>query len=258
MAGGRNRKFCSRECAFPKARVTAQCPVCRNEFTTRADQPGKTCSRECFYESMKRRRAETCETCGKPLERSPYQQAAHVYCSQACKHNAGRVSFECRQCGNSVTRARWEVIDPANSFCSSACVVEFRKNDPAIKAHAKAMQAAQVRTRGPTVPELLLYGLLAEIVGPDGFEKQPNILGRTPDAAIPNLRIAFQADGDYWHGPNAPATNRKADATFNALFSKEGWVDVRLWEHYLKRNPDICRGRLESAITAARLATERS
>jgi len=56
------------------------------------------------------------------------------------------------------------------------------------------MQATHVRTKAPTKPEMILYGLLAELVGPDGFEQQPRVLGRTPDAAIRDLRIAFQAD----------------------------------------------------------------
>jgi len=41
------------------------------------------------------------------------------------------------------------------------------------------MQATHVRTKAPTKPEMILYGLLAELVGPDGFEQQPRVLGRT-------------------------------------------------------------------------------
>lgn len=100
----------------------------------------------------------------------------------------------------------------------------------------------------------ILIQLVAELVGPDGFELQPGVLGRTPDAAVRDLRIAFQADGDYWHGPNSPEGNKRSDADFNVLFLLSGWDVVRVWESTLKRQPDIARNLLTGAIQLAREA----
>jgi very-short-patch-repair endonuclease/endogenous inhibitor of DNA gyrase (YacG/DUF329 family) len=257
VAGGRLRKYCSRACAFPgPVLATSTCQQCGVLFTRRADQMGPFCSRQCAAESFKRQTISACDHCGREVSRAPHQQSLETYCSVECKHEASRVTFNCFHCGAVVTRAKWEVHDPGKAYCSRKCTAASRKSDPVWREHAQQMQAAHVRTKAPTVPELILYDLLTQLVGESGFERQPRILGRTPDAAILVLRMAFQADGDYWHGTHAPEGNKRADATFNELFISHGWDVVRISESVLKQQPNVARSLLEQRIGGRKAGLE--
>ena len=251
IAGGRLRKYCSRGCAFP-GKSSSLCAQCGVTYTRPAHQLGKFCSRACTAESFKRRTAASCLECGQGVERANWELSDTVFCSVKCKHMNGRSGFTCFHCGSPVRRATWTVRDAGKAYCSRKCTSESRRIDPAWQEHARQMQSKHIRSRGETEPERILYELLCLAVGTDGFLRQPSLLGRHPDAAIPELRIAFQADGDYWHGSNAPAGNRRADESFNRLFKREGWIVVRLWESDLKRDPGAAYKRIKRIISQAR------
>ncbi len=188
------------------------------------------------------------------MQRSPHQLTgqSQTFCSRACKHLTGRLTFKCYHCGVAVTRARWEVKNEDKAYCSRECTSASRAADPAWQEHARQMQSAHVRNKAPTKPELALYQILTDLLGADGFERQPRIHGRHPDAAVPALRLALQADGDYWHGPDAPEGNKRADASFNELFIREGWHVVRLREKTLTREPDVARALIAGVIAECR------
>lgn len=88
------------------------------------------------------------------------------------------------------------------------------------------------------------------------FRKYPQKIYGKPDAASKKLRIAFFFDSDFWHGydfentlkkrlPNdywvqriARNVQRDLDVTFK--LQSEGWTVVRLWEHEIEKQPEMC------------------
>ncbi|MER7128360.1 DUF559 domain-containing protein [Streptosporangium saharense] len=74
----------------------------------------------------------------------------------------------------------------------------------------------------------------------------------------PELRIVFQADGDYWHGKKAtdrgetpdPAVAKamQRDRSQDAYLDKAGWRILRLWESELIRHPGECLERISALL----------
>lgn len=89
----------------------------------------------------------------------------------------------------------------------------------------------------------------------------PDLPGR-PDFVFRRARVAVFVDGDFWHGWRFPAWrlklsekwelkiagNRKRDARNHAKLRRAGWKVIRIWDHQLERDPDLCLGRILDAI----------
>lgn len=84
------------------------------------------------------------------------------------------------------------------------------------------------------------------------FLKHQSKLPGSPDAVIPQRKIAIFIDGDFWHGYRYPAwkqkimstfwrekieTNRKRDQKNFRKLRRQGWKVIRIWGHSIKNNP---------------------
>lgn len=91
-----------------------------------------------------------------------------------------------------------------------------------------------------------------------------NVIGK-PDFALPELKIAFFADSDFWHGFNWQKANEdiktnrafwikkierniERDHEVSVSLRKLGWQVVRFWEHEIVHDPEGCLKKITAAI----------
>lgn len=110
-----------------------------------------------------------------------------------------------------------------------------------------------------TGPELKLKPALEYL----NFEYQPNGIYGKPDFANKTNQILLFIDGCYWHKCPfdfvTPKTrtefwlqkidgNVKRDTIVNGELEREGWKVVRIWEHDVRKYPDIVIYRVKSIL----------
>lgn len=78
-----------------------------------------------------------------------------------------------------------------------------------------------------------------------------------PDIVITRCKIAIFVDGDFWHGKNMDAIekrihsnrtywlpkirrNRERDAEVNDVLTEQGWIVLRFWESDIKKQLEQC------------------
>lgn len=78
-----------------------------------------------------------------------------------------------------------------------------------------------------------------------------------PDIVITRCKIAIFVDGDFWHGKNMDAIekriqshrtywlpkirrNRERDAEVNDALTEQGWIVLRFWESDIKKQLEQC------------------
>jgi very-short-patch-repair endonuclease len=90
-----------------------------------------------------------------------------------------------------------------------------------------------------------------DVFGAGEWHREQLVFKWTVDAAVLKLRLAVQADGDYWHGllpgsANDPrvAGNIANDRRQERYLHAAGWTVLRFWESELLRRPDDCRREL--------------
>ena len=119
---------------------------------------------------------------------------------------------------------------------------------------------SRIRGRGNKKTEIALVRLLRQnkIIG---WRRHLPIPGR-PDFAFPKFKIAVFVDGCFWHCCpkhfNLPANNRSfwkrkftdnkaRDQRVNRILRKRGWCVIRLWEHDLRKRPNLCVSRIKAS-----------
>jgi DNA mismatch endonuclease (patch repair protein) len=114
-----------------------------------------------------------------------------------------------------------------------------------------------------TKPELFLGDLLRELIPKMRIRKNLVNLPGKPDYYIPKLKIAFFADGCFFHGCRKhlrmPKDNRKywkakiernqsRDIENNRKLRQLGIKPIRIWEHDLRKNNQNVRNRIKRII----------
>jgi very-short-patch-repair endonuclease len=91
--------------------------------------------------------------------------------------------------------------------CSEGCACgRHTTSDELRQARSESMKRRlpelnrMMGKRGSTEPERRLYSLLTKAYGAEGFIVQHPVGRFTLDAYTPEDRIAWEADGSYWHG----------------------------------------------------------
>ena len=94
------------------------------------------------------------------------------------------------------------------------------------------------------------------------FNRHYKLIGK-PDIAFPSVKLAVFIDGDFWHGYNWKVkkeipprvfwqskigSNIKRDRKVNRELSKIGWKVMRIWEHEIEKNPDLCVSRIRRTL----------
>lgn len=114
---------------------------------------------------------------------------------------------------------------------------------------------SKIRSKN-TKLETYFCKLLSKTIYKDGYRFRKNykkVLG-CPDIAFPKYKIAVFIDGDFWHGYNFKLAssrlpkvywqdkisgNMMRDKTVTKELRRQGWKVIRIWEHQVKKNPQI-------------------
>lgn len=198
-----DRAFCSMECRSGARMVTKTCPVCGEDFTIALSNEDRyqTCSMACKNKDTE---YLNCKRCGKRF--APRHNNSKHYCSDACRRPV--LMMACHNCGREF---RTHPSDVNRRFCSIPCVRQF-------------MGETRLEARVRVALEMLGVGFVQEYP-----------FGRwSIDFAIPERKVAVEADGDYWHKILA-----RRDAKRDAHMKASGWKVVRLAERDVNSVPNL-------------------
>ena len=102
------------------------------------------------------------------------------------------------------------------------------------------------------------------------FRKHLHEVPGRPDVAFTRARVLVFIDGDFWHGYGfrrwkenlAPSwqrkisENRARDRRNSRRLRQDGWKVVRLWQHEVERDLNLCVERVVEAVAKARAAED--
>ncbi|MDY3203266.1 very short patch repair endonuclease [Methanocorpusculum bavaricum] len=112
-----------------------------------------------------------------------------------------------------------------------------------------------------TSPELKLRKLLWKS-GLRGYRVYYNLPGK-PDIVFTKQKLAIFVDGCFWHKCpvcfRPPATNGEfwneklqknveRDLRVNEELQNTGWTVLRIWEHEIKKTPDVVVGKIRELL----------
>lgn len=143
----------------------------------------------------------------------------------------------------------------------------------------RSVRMAKVRPRGNRSTELALCSALRRSKV-SGWRRHARLslgtvsrCGRLlagysrPDFVFTRPRAVVFVDGCFWHACPLHRTkpennrafwqrkltaNRVRDRQMTRALQKRGWTVVRIWEHDIKRQPDLCVQRIRAALIATR------
>jgi very-short-patch-repair endonuclease len=103
-----------------------------------------------------------------------------------------------------------------------------------------------------TKPHRLVEDLLVES-GLQFFMREYPIGYYHVDEALPEIKLAIEVDGCYWHGCQECGLPPRGDVLYldrskSSYLAKHGWLLVRIKEHEILRNPTECLLRVQTAI----------
>ena len=167
----RRGRWCSRECQKEFHAVEKVCPVCGKSFKVPRGVAHRytACSLKCSYINIKDYK---CKRCGKTF-RSSEKRWKPKYCSEECRRPP--IYINCKNCG---IEFRKIPADKDRQFCSFAC---YR------------------RYQGETGIEKIVRRSLDLLDLGHEYIQEAKIGRYAIDFYIPDLRIAIEADGSYWH-----------------------------------------------------------
>lgn len=93
------------------------------------------------------------------------------------------------------------------------------------------------------------------------YRKNFKLLLGKPDIVIPRCHIAIFVDGDFWHGRNFSAIDKRIDVNHdfwinklkknierdkyvNEALTEQGWLVLRFWDSDIKKDLNGCLSRI--------------
>jgi len=97
------------------------------------------------------------------------------------------------------------------------------------------------------------FKALMESNGLTGFITEHEVGYYAIDEARPDLKIAVEVDGCYYHscpqcGLKGPRGTLRTDKTKTTYLTHRGWAVIRIWEHDINRDPMACLDRIRQLI----------
>ncbi len=182
----------------------------------------------------------TCQICNNDFEVPQRRAESAKYCSRECSHESKRrvtgtahplwtrIKRNCEWCGKEV----W--VKPAKLF-------EFRFCSRQCTGASIAKMLAE--RNGPTSIEKILD---AELNRRNiNHLAQHKIANWIVDFAIPEWRIAIEADGDYWH---SSSTQKEKDHNKDHWLSVHKWYMFRFTETSINQSVSDCVDQIEDFI----------
>lgn len=120
------------------------------------------------------------------------------------------------------------------------------------ESRASAAHARRFSLRKRTRPHLKFKALMEEH-GVHGFLTEHEVGYYAIDEARPDLKVAVEVDGCYWHscpqcGLNGPRENLRTDKSKTTYLINRGWSVLRFWEHEVNQDPMGCVDRVRQAV----------
>jgi len=188
--------FCCRECnqkhRYEKEHSSLTCAFCGKTFvcTNTEAEYKKFCSVKCSGQAHKKEEHErykttiscTCEVCKKIFDVWAYRGKGRKvrFCSRKCKHEAGRITINCKGCGQLFITTKWEYNQNSPGKYCSFCRESFYKNSTSFFEEE--------------VKEELSKKLTIDTRKVVEVNKKKKIY---PDITIGDVIVECQ--GDYWH-----------------------------------------------------------
>jgi DNA mismatch endonuclease (patch repair protein) len=103
-----------------------------------------------------------------------------------------------------------------------------------------------------TKPHRIVESLLVE-AGLLGFVREYAIGFYHIDEAFPDLKLAIEVDGCYWHGCSECGMKPRTDVAYldkskTSYLVNRGWLVIRIKEHEILNNPNSCLHRIREAF----------
>jgi len=104
---------------------------------------------------------------------------------------------------------------------------------------------------------------LLKIKLPNKFNTHVRKLKGNPDIVFEKEKVCVFLDSDFWHGWQYPrwarlmknnfwrekiTKNRERDKRNTRILKREGWKVIRLWEHQIKNNPEMCFYKIDKLL----------
>jgi len=206
----------------------------------------KFCSRECFFNSLKKRVMVHCVYCGKEIIKPKrfVDKFKKSFCSRECQilyQKKSKIKKKCIVCGKDF----W--ISPSktkSNCCSHKCANLINNQKQQNKNGLNKLEK-----EGQKI--LLSLGL-----NKINFQEQKIIEGFLVDVFVPKYNLIIEWDGDYWHyNPlkfNLPDSRQRKkigyDKLFNSRLSQLGYKILRFWESEVYNQPDKVKNKIYETI----------
>ena len=239
------------------------CVFCGKEFWTwpyLASKGTRYCSRDCYWETTRRKEQRTCVVCGRDFTVKLYliKQGFGKFCSKECQFSSyenKRVVCICKQCGRKLT------LHPSaakkTKFCSKECA-DAHKRDYVERICQQCEKKFLLprwelnkgkgtfcsrecffKFNGETSIEKIMRQAL-EVAGID-YKQEVKIGPYYLDFLLPDMGIVIECDGVYWH--NVPGVREK-DRRKDKFLESRGYKVYRFEEDEIKSSAVSCIQRL--------------
>lgn len=173
----------------------------------------------------------------KRMQAGPYGKVA-VENLKAWKRENGHIVSK-------ITKERWE----EGGDLRIAVERWHRENrEESLDNLAKARQNINVTSK----PHLRLKEAMVE-AGIEGFHTEYSLGWYRIDEANPEIQVAVEVDGCYWHGCSvcgfkATSHNSRVDKAKNTFLKKRGWKVLRIPEHEIKEELGQCVAQIKRTV----------
>lgn len=175
----------------------------------------------------------------KRLMQTGYRQQAAEHLRQLNRSEKRR-----KQLSKETTK-RWEEDGDLR-----AAVMDWHADHPKESKRLAAQARSHIR-KVSKIHKKIKSALVEE--GIQGFITEYEIGFYAIDEANPDLKIAVEVDGCYWHscplcGLEGPLENKDLDKRKNSYLENRGWRVIRIWEHDINADIDKCIQRINLAV----------
>ena len=273
-------RYCSRKCADTgkSKKVRMICPRCGKEFWVSPSMTERR--RYCSMKCRKNQIEKVCEICGKVFYVIESRKDTARFCSKQCYGKSGecgthpkpsarkpRKMIHCLQCNKEVS----VIVTSNQRFCCQSCAAQYRdvgqlKTLPRVTkicetcgkefevyprqapARRFCSRVCAIRSTTPTdIEQALIDSLGACNID---FEYEYPIGKWVIDIALPEFKLAVEADGIYWHSlPGIAEKDKRKDTYLN----EHGWTVLRLPGDEIRKNPENCIGKILACLSLEQL-----
>lgn len=239
--------------AHPSRRGTLQCKYCGNDFSVpKSNSDQKYCASACKYADYnkngwprKNSFEKTCEICGKSFTVTPSSEDRR-FCSQPCmlvwrgpvneakrRKAAPKLRRNCDWCGIEYEYGVW--ADGRSKFCSKTCRTRHRNATcPHFTSAEENAFAAHMRECGLS------------------FDEQVTINGFVVDFFFPDVGVAVEYDGVYWH--SLPSVIKR-DTMKNASIKRAGFDMLRICSTEFFSDPTAVISKIKQKVGNTRIVS---